>query len=83
MIIINGLGVSEGIAIGNLSLSKVKRPSISKIYIEDTESEMNRYFAAMKAAHAKLDEMYQNALKHCGEREAELFQVHKMMTQYI
>lgn len=79
MIIINGLGVSEGIAIGKLSLRKITRPDISKIYIEDIDSEINRYFAAREKAYKKLDDMYESALKHCGEREAELFQVHKMM----
>lgn len=81
MIIINGLGVSEGIAIGKLSLRKVERPNISKIYIEDTNAEINRYFAARNQAYKKLDEMYESTLKQCGEREAELFRVHKMMIE--
>lgn len=81
MIVINGLGVSEGIAMGKLSLRKIQRPNISKMYIEDTDAEISRYFAARDLAYKKLDEMYESALKQCGEREAELFQVHKMMIE--
>ena len=81
MIIINGLGVSEGIAMGNLSLRKIQRPNISKMHIDDVDAEIKRYFAAREQAYRKLDEMYESALKHCGEREAELFEVHKMMIE--
>ncbi|MDO4199644.1 MAG: phosphoenolpyruvate--protein phosphotransferase [Clostridia bacterium] len=81
MIIINGLGVSEGIAMGKLSLRNINRPNISKMYIEDIDAEIERYFAAKNQAYKKLDEMYESALKHCGEREAELFEVHKMMIE--
>lgn len=81
MIIINGLGVSEGIAIGNLSFRRIVRPNISKMYVEDVDTEIARYSAARVAANAKLDEMYASTLKHCGEREAELFEVHKMMIE--
>lgn len=82
MIVINGLGVSEGIAIGNLSFRSVIRSNISRRYmVEDVDAEVSRYLSAKKAAHAKLDEMYASTLKHCGEREAEIFRVHKMMIE--
>ena len=79
MIIINGLGVSDGIAIGKLLLRKLVRPKVSKTYIKDINSEANRYFEAKERAYRKLDEMYASTLKQCGEREAELFKIHKMM----
>ena len=82
MIVINGLGVSEGIAIGNLSFRSVIRSNISRRYmVENVDAEISRYLSAKKAAHAKLDEMYASTLKHCGEREAEIFRVHKMMIE--
>lgn len=81
MIIISGLGVSEGIAKGQLAVRKVARPKITQSSIEDVDMEVKRYLAAKSLAYARLDEMYKSTLNQCGKEEAELFEVHKMMIE--
>lgn len=79
MIVINAVGASEGISVGTLVARKKDKREITKIYVENFESEIDRYIKAKSEVIDRLEKMYQNTLKNCGEKEAELFKVHQMM----
>ena len=81
MIILRGTGVFKDIAFGTLSVNKKSFEKIEKRYIEDVESEINRFEAARKKAMQETENFYEKALKSLGEEEAQIFKVHQMMLE--
>ena len=85
MHILKGIGISEGIAFGKLKAYKKDFFSMHsmKVFVEDTDSEVNKFKNAKELAINQLDGLYDNALKDIGEDYAMIFSVHKMMLEDI
>ena len=85
MHVLKGIGISEGIAFGKLRAYKKDFFSTHsmKLFVEDTEIEINKFKKAKELAIEQLDVLYDNALKDIGEDYAMIFSVHKMMLEDI
>ena len=85
MHILKGIGISEGIAFGKLKAYKKDFFSMHsmKVFVEDTDSEVNKFKNAKELAIEQLDVLYSNALNDIGEDYAMIFSVHKMMLEDI
>lgn len=81
MLKLNGKGVYGAIAIGKISVFKRQETQISRIHIDDIESELARVDAAKTKATAQLSEIYEKALKEVGETNAQIFEIHMMMIE--
>ena len=49
--------------------------------IQDADSEIKRFEDAKEEAKKQLQELHDKALKEVGEANAEIFEVHQMMTE--
>ncbi|MCD7956447.1 MAG: hypothetical protein LUG93_12015 [Lachnospiraceae bacterium] len=76
-----GRTICDKIAIGRTFLYRKSKISFSKRHIEEAEIEieMKRLDAALNAANARLDQVYQRALDEVGADDAAIFAVHKML----
>ena len=85
MHVLKGIGISEGIAFGKLKAYKKDFFSTHsmKVFVEDTEFEVNKFKKAKELAMNQLDVLYNNALNDIGEDYAMIFSVHKMMLEDI
>lgn len=81
MIIITGKSVYGGIAIGKLKFYKKEETSIKKIHIENTESEIKRFFEAKERTKKELEALYDKAVVEVGETNAAIFEIHSMMLE--
>ncbi|MCL2125884.1 MAG: phosphoenolpyruvate--protein phosphotransferase [Oscillospiraceae bacterium] len=79
MHIINGVGVSEGVAIGPLRFFDKKRIEIDCEDIDNADEEVARFDKARAVACAQLDELYESAKEKVGEESAAIFDIHRMM----
>ena len=79
MIVLKGNGVFGGISFGKLSVYKKENFDISPSYVDDVDSEINRYKLAKERAKSELDSLYNSVLSKIGKEEADIFQIHKMM----
>jgi len=77
--IINGVGVSEGVAIGPLRFFDKKRIEIDCEDIDNADEEVARFDKARAVACAQLDELYESAKEKVGEESAAIFDIHRMM----
>lgn len=78
---LRGKSVFEGIAIGRIKVIKHADNKVVKRSITDTSAEMERFEIAAEKAAAQLDELYTKTLSEVGEESADIFSIHKMMTQ--
>lgn len=76
-----GKSICEGIAIGKIKYLATEDSSVAKTHIEDTEHEVNRYETAKKAAVTELEQLYEEAKKKVGAKQAEIFQMHIMLLE--
>jgi phosphotransferase system enzyme I (PtsI) len=81
MTIIRGIGASDGIAIGRISLSAEDSTEVAKTKITDIRAETERAAAARRKAESCLNALYLDARKRVGEAESAIFQIHVMMLQ--
>ncbi len=80
MKIIYGKGASGGIAAGTLRILRKKRtPLPADTSCTDPVAENARLHAALDQAGDELDRLYDEAVRKVGEREAEIFEIHKMI----
>ena len=80
-LIIKGIGVSKGIAIGNILLYKEPELNIIKKQVEDRNEEINRFTTALKQAADEIGNLYELALKQIGESNAGIFLAQKLMLE--
>lgn len=78
---LRGKGVSGGIAVGKISFYKKDEICVKRTHVEDTAAEMERFDRAKEAAVLQLSELYEKALKEVGETNAQIFEIHQMMTE--
>ncbi len=81
MKILQGKGVSEGIAFGRVRFFRRDEISVKRGRIDDADAELVRYLNAKRAALSQLDELYRRTLDECGDEEAQIFSVHRMMIE--
>lgn len=76
-----GLGTSVGIGIGNVLIYKEPELNIVRKHIIDSELENKRLEEAINKSIEVIEEIYKDALKKVGEKEAEIFIAHKMILE--
>ncbi len=81
MIEISGKGVSVGLAVGKLFFLNKSRIDIKKIKVEDTDREVKRYRSTQEKAAEELVALKKKAEQEAGKKNAEIFEVHKMMLE--
>ena len=79
MLIIKGVCVSSGVAMGTLRFLKNEPIAIRREKINDVESELARFEKARNVAYAQLNGLYKETLDRAGEESAAIFDIHKMM----
>ena len=81
MILIQGKGVSNGVAIGPLYFYQRAKATITRYEVEDTEAEWARFKAAQATAIEQLGELAEKARAEAGDEAALLFETHQMMAE--
>lgn len=81
MVLIQGKGVSKGVAIGPLYFYQRGGAEVVRTQIEDTEAELARFEQARQTAMTQLQALYEKALAEVGEESAALFEAHQMMLE--
>lgn len=81
MKILQGKGVSDGIAYGKVQLYIRDEINVMRSRIDDADEELARYNAARLEAMEQLNALYKNALSEIGETNAMIFGVHCMMLE--
>ena len=79
MIVLKGVGASDGIAIAHLNIESNNIQACEKRLIKDVELELKRYETAREQAICHTKSLYEKALADWGEKEAEIFKSHEMM----
>ena len=67
------------IAVGKLFFYEKKKFAVKKEQIKDVQAELTRFAAAREEAAAQLTQLYEKTVKETGEKEAALFEVHRMI----
>ena len=81
MILVQGKGVSTGIAMGPLYFWQRAKTGIARCEVEDTEAEWARFKAAQSKAIEQLGELAEKARQEAGEDAALLFETHQLMAE--
>ena len=79
MVLLEGKGVSKGVAEGPLYFYQRGGKEIVRTQVEDTEAEAARFEQARQTAMTQLQELYDKAVEEVGEEGAALFEAHQMM----
>lgn len=78
---LRGKGVYKGVAIGELRYFRHEEAAAERHTVEDAEGELLRYRQARQKEIEELDRLYEKALKEVGEKDARIFQIHRMMLE--
>lgn len=81
MVILNGVGVSDGIAKGTLCFYKDSNDLIKRYIVSDVSSELNRLELAINQTVDQLSVLKETAFSKAGNEMAMLFDVYIMYTQ--
>ena len=81
MILVQGKGVSTGIAMGPLYFWQRAKTGIDRCEVEDTEAEWARFKAAQSKAIEQLGELAEKARQEAGDEAALLFETHQLMAE--
>ncbi|MBR2620956.1 MAG: phosphoenolpyruvate--protein phosphotransferase [Clostridia bacterium] len=81
MLTLQGKGVSGGVAIGRARLLHKERIEITRHLVTDTDTEWQRYEAALAKTVEELERLYEWSREEIGHENAQLFSVHAMMAQ--
>lgn len=79
MNMIYGKGASGGIAAGVLKIIRRERTEIREETCTDVTSETAKLHAALAKAEDELVQLYAEAAEKVGEKEAAIFEIHRMM----
>jgi phosphotransferase system enzyme I (PtsI) len=78
---VKGLGVSQGIGIGNAFIIEKGNINIKKIKISDASAEKDRLKNALYSCKKQLEELYEMTARKIGEKEAQIFKSHELMLE--
>jgi len=81
MLVCQGKGVCDGIAIGKIKILKKSESNIKKIHISDIEKEVIRFHNARDNAKKQLRQLCAKAESELGEESAAIFEIHSMMIE--
>ena len=81
MLLIQGKGVSTGVAAGPLYFYQRAKTEIERRTIEDAEAEWARFQAAQEKAMDQLGKLAEKARAEAGDEAAQLFETHQMMAE--
>ncbi len=81
MKIIQGKGVFGAVAVGKISFYKRSDAMVVREKTDDPEQEKLRFEKAKERSLSQLEGLYEKALKEVGETNAQIFEIHKMMTE--
>lgn len=79
MIVLQGKGIVDAVAVGRLRFFDQNRGRIKKVPVHDTDQEVQRYEQALGLAVGQMEHLYQQARQELGEENAMIFQAHKQM----
>ncbi len=86
MVVLKGIGVVSGIAIGKLVVYMHPDKHISRATTEDTEGEIALFNEARSKAIVQLEDLYESSVEDLGEVNASIFVAQEMLledSQYI
>lgn len=75
------IGTSSGIALGKVLVYKEPEITIEKKEIEDIDHELERLDRTIEQGVREIEQLYEETLKTVGEKEAGIFNAHKMMIE--
>jgi len=81
MILIQGKGVSTGVAAGPLYFYQRTKAEITRYEVADPEAEWARFKGAQAKAIEQLGELAEKAREEAGDEAALLFETHQMMAE--
>ncbi len=81
MILIQGKGVSMGVAIGPLYFYQRAKATIDRYEVADTDAEWQRFKDAQQKAIDQLGQLAEKARAEAGDEAALLFETHQMMAE--
>ena len=76
-----GKSIFNGIAIGRIWFYKKGEQAVTRVKVQDVETEVARYEHAKQCAMKQLGELYEKAVEEVGEVNAMIFEVHQMMLE--
>lgn len=76
---IKGRGASSGMALGKIKILRKHDNDSGTGSFSSTEEEMKKFHSAIKMVESEFEKLYKNALLRVGEKEAGIFEIHKMM----
>ncbi|MCR4693469.1 MAG: phosphoenolpyruvate--protein phosphotransferase [Firmicutes bacterium] len=76
-----GKAVCEGLAIGTACVYRRTKKDVVKRHIEDFAEEAAKYDAVKNLAIDELERLFFKARDEIGEKEAQIFSIHKMMVE--
>ncbi len=79
MNMIYGKGASGGIAAGVLKVIRRERTEVREETCTDVTAETAKLHAALAKAEDELTQLYSEAVEKVGEKEAAIFEIHRMM----
>ncbi|MDR0485259.1 MAG: phosphoenolpyruvate--protein phosphotransferase [Elusimicrobiota bacterium] len=78
---LQGKSGSPGAAIGTIYFYEEKKLGAEISFTDNPEAEIERLKKSLETAKTQIDEVYQKALKEAGEKDAAIFEIHKMMLE--
>lgn len=81
MLTIKGQSVFGGVAIGPLVVFRRSETALERYSVEDKDAEVQRFCEARHTAIEQLQTLYNKAVKHVGEDNAAIFEIHQMMLE--
>ena len=81
MILVQGKGVSTGVAIGPLYFYQRAKSTITRYEVENADAEWERFKAAQAKAIEQLGDLAEKARIEAGDEAALLFETHQMMAE--
>lgn len=76
-----GKPICEGVAIGTASIYRQSRENMGKKHAENLSEEREKYNEVKTLAIDELDRLFSRAKSELGEKEAQIFSIHKMMVE--
>lgn len=76
-----GIGTSPGVALGKTLIYKEPEITVTKQKVDKIDDELDRVNKAIEKGLEEIHGLYEETLKSIGEREAEIFNAHKMMIE--
>ena len=81
MLILQGKGVSGGVAIGRVRLVRPAAVDVARTAVDDIAAEWARYEAARGQTIEELERLYEWSQDRVGRKDAQIFSVHAMIAE--